>query len=84
MFALNEDTIATGSKDSTIKIWNITLNKHLASLQGVHTSSINALRGFRSFPSEMNMGKNSKGSNLAKFLASMNFYLLDEFNSLKK
>ncbi|EAR92324.3 WD repeat protein (macronuclear) [Tetrahymena thermophila SB210] len=68
LFALNEDTIATGSKDSTIKIWNITLNKHLASLQGYHQSSVNALRGFRAFPSEMNIGKSQKGSNLAKFL----------------
>lgn len=70
MFALNEDTIATGSKDSTIKIWNITLNKHLASLQGFHQSSVNALRGFRAFPSEMNLGKNDKQSNLTRFLAS--------------
>ncbi|EGR28431.1 WD40 repeat protein [Ichthyophthirius multifiliis] len=67
VFALNEDTIATGSKDCSIKIWNITLNKHLATLQG-HQSSVNALRGFRAFPSEMNMGKQLKNTSLAKLL----------------
>ena len=41
-FNLNGSRLASGSRDKTIKIWNISLGKEIKMLNG-HTNSVNSV-----------------------------------------